>query len=163
MLDTAIEKADDSQYEEDRECLARIAKEYGESSVVCLVVNPAVKAEIEKTKDYRRRKALMRLFRQFRFTPFNKSVFPWFFPVAFLQDEEKKKLKAILEPFPGFKKDEKVFADAVFNSQIDVLLTTDREHLKSDKLSRVLHNTGLHKKIKVFTPKELLEYLQNAA
>lgn len=45
-----------------------------------------------------------------------------------LYEEEKRELKELRKKIKGFKKDEKIFLDAVSNSQVKVLLTTDREH-----------------------------------
>ena len=138
ILDMDAEKTNDSQYEEDRDYLTKIVEQFAEAGVIRLFVNPAVELEIEQTIDKDRRTALMRVFHKLHFTPFNKSVFPWVFPVTFLRDEEKDKLVTLLNAFPSFEKDEKVFADAVFNPRIQIILTTDRKHFKAEKFSDFL-------------------------
>ncbi|MGB5932995.1 MAG: hypothetical protein WBH57_08005 [Anaerolineae bacterium] len=163
MLDIDVRNDNDSQYEEDREYLTRVVEQYAKSDIVRFIVNPTVKGEIENTKDPRRRTRLLDLFDQLHFTSYNISVFPLHFPVAFLTEEEKRTLKEIFQDIPSFKKDEKIFADAVFNSQIEVLLTTDRQHLANDTFRSRIQRKGLDEKIKVCTPKELFEHLQTVA
>jgi len=140
--------------------LSKVIKQFGDT--VCLIVNPTVEQEIKKTSDLQRRDDLLVRFNQFHFTSYNKTIFPLRFPATFLTSEEKETLKQIFEDLPKeFKKDEKIFADAVFNQQIELLLTADREHLANDRFRNCLESVGLDKKIKVFTPKELFEYLKN--
>ena len=152
----------DSRGEEDRLYLSKIVKQYVKNDVVRLIVNPTVKQEIKKTTNLQRRDDLLMMFNQFHFTSYNKTIFPFVFPATFLVSEEKKTLKQLFEGLPkGFKKDEKILADAVFNQQIELLLTADRKHLANDRFRNRLESVGLDKKIKVFTPKELFEYLKN--
>ena len=93
---------------------------------------------------------------------YNKTIFPFVLPATFVASEEKETLKQLFEGLPKeFEKDEKIFADAVFNQQIELLLTADRKHLANDRFRNRLESLGLDKKIKVFTPKELFEYLKN--
>lgn len=163
MVDINAKGANDSKYEEeDREYLTRIVEQYVEGDIVRLFVNPTVKAEIEKTNDDKRRASLLQQFAKFHFTLYNITIFPFPFPATFPTEEESKTLKevfGIFKTMPLF--DRKIFADAVCNSQVEVLLTTDRKHLANDAFRSHIQRKGLDKKIKVCTPKELFEHLQN--
>jgi hypothetical protein len=148
--------------EEDRLYLPKIVEQYVENDVVRLIVNPTVEQEIKRTPDLQKRDDLLMRFNQFHFTSYNKTIFPFHFPATFLASEEKEALKQIFEDLPKkFKKDKKILADAVFNQQIELLLTTDRKTLANYRLRNRLESVGLDKKIQVFTPKELFEYLKN--
>jgi hypothetical protein len=156
------EKRDkDAKWEEDREYLNRIVEQYVEGGVVRLIVNPTVRMEIEATKDPRTRARLLREFEKCRFTDYNITRFPFSFPATFPTREQSKTLKEVLKDIPHF--DGKIFADAVCNSQVEVLLTTDREHLANDTFRRRIQRKGLDKNIKICTPKELFEHLQNVS
>ena len=88
---------------------------------------------------------------QYHFTPYNKTIFPFTFPAHFVSKEEEGMMEELCRKVPGFEKDEKIFLDAVSNSGVKVLLTTDRQHLA---------NKGLNEyRISVFTPKQFFEYL----
>lgn len=155
-------KLRNSTDEDDRLYLSKIVEQYVKHDIVRLIVNPTVKQEIEKTSDPQRRDDLLTRFSQFHFMSYNKTIFPLHFPATFLASEEKEMLKQIYEALPEeFKKDEKIFADAVFNQQIEFLLTVDRKHLANDRFRNCLKRIGLDKKVKVFTPKELFEYLKD--
>ena len=165
ILDIKVEKPNDRKCEEDREYLSKIIKNYVKKGIVQLFVNPSVEREIRNTKkDPQRKNRLLALFKRLDFAPNHKTVFPIVLsnehPATFLSEEEKKTLEELFGDIPSFRKDEKIFADAVFNSQIEVLLTTDEAHLANDKFRNRLKNKGLDKKVKVFTPKEFFEYLQ---
>ncbi len=151
-----------SMDEEDTLYLSKIVEQYARNDIVRLIVNPTVKQEIKKTPDLQRRDELLMRFNQFHFTSYNKTIFPFVFPATFLVSEEKETLKQLYEALPKeFKKDEKIFADAVFNQETELLLTADRKHLANDRFRNRLESIGLDKKIKVLTPKELFEYLKN--
>ena len=152
-----ITEAEDSnlKYEEDRLYLSKIIEDYVNKGLICLIVNPSVKDEIEQTKDAKEKAKLLALFNQLKFTPYNKTVFPFTFPAHFVSAEDEKMLKDIRAKIPGFEKDEKIFLDALSNSEIHVLLTTDRKHL-ADK---GLDTYG----IPIFTPRQLFEYVRNKA
>lgn len=146
-------EANNLRYEEDRLYLSKIIEDYVNKGFICFIVNPSVKDEIEKTKDANEKAKLLALFNKFDFTPYNKTVFTFTFPAHFVSDEDKKMLKDICAKIPGFEKDEKIFLDALSNSEIHVLLTTDRTHL-ADK---GLDTYG----IPIFTPRQFFEYLKN--
>ncbi len=160
ILDIDVKKAADVKREEDREFLSKILKNYVKKGVVKLIVNPSVKREIENTSDPQRKRRLLALFNQFCFMPYNKTIFPFTFPAYFVTKEEKKELGRLCKKIKGFEKDEKIFLDAVSNSQIEALLTTDRKHLARNEIHHYLKSKGLDKRIKIFTPKELFEDLQ---
>jgi len=161
LLDIDEPADGDRNYEEDRSCLSRITKEYVECGSVRLLVNPTVKSEIDKTPDAARRRELQEQFAQHLFTPFSAAVFPITFPVTFLTDEQKKALEDLFARLPvKYRKDRKIFADAMCNKEIAVLLTTDREHLANDTFRGLLRDKGLDSRVMVLTPRELLEHLQ---
>jgi predicted nucleic acid-binding protein len=160
ILDIEVVKPKDPKWEEDREYLLKILENYVEKGAVQFIVNPSVKQEVENTPDPPKKKKLLASFSQFRFTPYNKTTFPFTFPAYFVTEEEKRQLEDLSKQISGFAKDKKIFLDAMANSQAEVLLTTDREHLANEKLRNCLRTKGLDKQIKVFTPKEFFEYLQ---
>ncbi|MBI4267895.1 MAG: hypothetical protein HY662_03820 [Chloroflexi bacterium] len=161
ILDINCDKPDQREYEEDREYLPKIIENYVRKDVVQFFVNPSVKQEIEETSNLQRKMELLALSSQFHFTPFNKTVFPFVFPATFVIEEEKRMLEELRTNIKGFGKDAKIFIDAVANSQVEVLLTTDREHLACIKLHDYLTVKGLGVEIKIFTPKEFFEHLQS--
>ena len=151
-----------SMDKEDRLYLSKIVEQYVKNNVVRLIVNPTVKQEIKKTPDLQRRDDLLMKFNQFHFTSYNKTILPFVLPATFVASKEKEILKQLFEGFPKeFKRDEKIFADAVFSQQVELLLTADRKHLANDRFRNRLESVGLDKKIKVFTPKELFEHLKD--
>ena|GEM_PF-3066057 len=156
ILDIDTIKVDDPnnpKYEEDRLYLSRIIKDYVEKGIVRLIVNPSVKQEIENTKNPQRRGQLLAKLRQFHFTSYNKTIFPFTFPAKFVNEDEIRIIAMLCEKIRDFKKDEKIFIDAVSNSDIDILLTTDREHLADKELNV--------RGISVVTPKEFVDrYVQ---
>lgn len=166
ILDIEVVKPNDHKWEEDRQYLSKIIKNYVKKGIVQLFVNPSVEREIRNTKkDPQRKNRLLALFKRLEFTPNHKTVFPIVLsdehPATFLSEEEKKTLEELSRDIPSFKKDDvKIFADAVFNSQIEVLLVPHEEHFLKGRFRNFLENKGLDKKIKVFTPKEFYEYLQ---
>jgi hypothetical protein len=163
VLDMDMDKKlRDSVDEEDRLYLSKVVEQYVKNDIVRFIVNPTVKQEIKKTPDLQRRDSLLMKFNQFHFTSYNKTIFPFVLPATFVASEEKETLKQLFEGLPKeFKRDEKIFADAVFSQQIELVLTVDRKHLANDRFRNRLENVGLDKRIKIFTPKELFEYLKD--
>ncbi len=159
MLEIDTSEVKDASYEEDRLYLSKIMG-YVEKGIVQLIVNPSVKQEIERTSDPHKKKRLLTLFAQCRFTPYNKTIFPFTFPARFVTEEEERELEELSKKIKGFKKDEKIFLDAVTNSQVEILLTTDRTHLARKEIRDYIKNKVLDRKVKVFTPKEFFEDLQ---
>ena len=160
ILDINKKKSKDLTYEEDRLYLSKIEKEFADKNIVQLIVNPSVKQEIENTSCPKRKRELLALFNQFSFTDDNKAIFPASFPFKFVTEEEKLILRELRNQIKDFDKDAKIFLDAVSNSEVEVLLTTDREHLVCIKLRDYLADKRLDTEIKIFTPKEFYEYLQ---
>jgi len=146
-------------YEEDRLYISKIIG-YVKKGIVRLIVNPSVKHEIENATDPKRKRELLALFDQFHFTPYNKWIFPIVFPVHFVTKEEKVVLGELRKKIKGFRKDAKIFLDAAANSQVEILLTTDRQHLACIELRDYIADKKLDTEIKIFTPKELYEYLK---
>ena len=160
ILDIKMNKPSNRKWEEDRENLSKIVESYVEKGIVQLIVNPSVKREIENTSDPQRKRRLLALFDQFHFIPYNKTIFPFTFPARFVTEEEKKELEELCKKIKVFDKDEKIFLDAVSNSQVEVLLTTDRKHLARKEICDYLKRKGLDNKILVCTPQKFYEYLQ---
>ncbi len=161
ILDIEVSKPRNLPYEEDRLYLTKIIKGYVERGVIKLVANPTIKQQIESTSDLQRRVLLLDKLAHISFISFNKSIFPFAFPVTFITDIETSMLQELeSEISKGFNKDEKVFLDALSNEDIDVLLTTDRDDLANEKLSEYITKNGLTLDIKIFTPKDFYEYLQ---
>ncbi len=149
----------DTIYEEDRLYISKII-EYVKKGIVRLIVNPSVKHEIENATDPKRKRELLALFDQFHFTPYDKWIFPIVFPVHFVTKEEKVVLGELRKKIKGFRKDAKIFLDAAANSQVEILLTTDRQHLACIELRDYIADKKLDAEIKIFTPKELYEHLK---
>ena len=160
ILDVEESRPENLPYEEDRKYLPKILENYVNKDIVQLFVNPSVKLEIENTPDPQRRGQLLDVYNQFHFTSHNKTIFGFSFSAIFVKNEEELMLEELRTKIKDFDKDAKPFLDAVSNSQIEVLLTTDREHLANEKLRNFLRSKGLDKKVKVFTPKEFFEYLE---
>jgi predicted nucleic acid-binding protein len=161
ILETDTEKVKDPLYEQDRIYLSKIKEDYIEKDIIQFIVNPSVKQEIENTSNPKRKGELLALFNEFHFTPYNKTIFPFTFPAYFITEEEKRILGELSKEIKGFEKDEKIFLDAAANSEVEVLLTTDREHLACIKLRDYLLDKGLDTEVKIFTPKEFYGYLKN--
>jgi hypothetical protein len=153
ILDIDKEVPDNITYEEDRDFLRKILDISSKNKQIKLYVNPSVKIEIEKTKDAHRREKLLKIFEKHNFIPFNKTIFPFRFPATFVSNKEIKILEALCNKKKGREKDKKIIADSAFCEVIDVLLTTDREHLANGGI-KIRH-------LKIFSPKELFDYLSN--
>lgn len=160
LLDIDNPRTHDATYESDRSCLYRIAEEYADHDIVRLFVNPTVKWEIEKTANLTRRKQLVQEFDRLHFMPFSTSVFPLLFPVTFVSTEVKQALDDIFACVPQeYKKDMKILADVMSSEEIEILLTTDREHLANDRFRSLVKQKSPDKKIAILTPRELLRRL----
>jgi predicted nucleic acid-binding protein len=158
LLDIKDPTEHDRTWEEHRLYLHKLEEEFVKPGIIQLFVNPTVKTEIEKTTDPVRRQDLLEKFEELHFTPLGAAVFPITFPVTLLTGDQKEELDDLFPHLP--EKDRKIFADAVCSTEVEILLTTDTDHLANDKLRRRLKEKGIDKKIMVVTPKELCEYLQ---
>lgn len=159
ILDIGIEKSKDILYEEDRHYLSKIMQEYVDKGIVQLFANPSIKLEIENTSDHQRKQELLTEFKNYHFTDFNKTVFPFSFPATFVTEEEKLILEELRTKIKNFNKDAKIFLDAVSNSQIDALVTADREHLACIEVRGYVVKK-LDARVEIFTPKEFYEYIR---
>jgi len=139
----------DLKWEENRKYLKRLRDGPMASGDMTFFVNPTVISQIQATKSPERRKALLDIVDQFRFTEFNMTIFPFSFPARFLSTEQKNNIRQLCVEHPSLEKDQKILADAAFNENIDVLLTTD------DDLPRKVPQIG---KVKVMRPKQLWEF-----
>lgn len=119
------------------------------SRAMIFFVNPTVMSQIQATNNPVRRKALVGIADEFRFTEYKMSIFPFSFPARFLSTEQKNNIRQLCVEHPSLEKDQKILADAAFNENIDVLLTTD------DDLPRKVPQIG---KVKVMRPKQLWEF-----
>jgi len=164
ILDIDDEIINNPKKEENRNCLARLMEQFVDTGKVQLFVNPSVEREIENIKkDPRRKQRLLDVFHQLDFTPEQKAIFPFHwgegYSVMFLTTEEKELLNKLYAELPKFRKDEKVLGDALFNPNIEILLTTDEEHLANAKFRRLLIEMGLDDRLRIFTPIEFIYYL----
>ncbi|MDP2931216.1 MAG: hypothetical protein Q8O05_01805 [Chloroflexota bacterium] len=129
---------------------ARYLKLIIESKEVTLYVNPSVKQQIENTHDEILKVNLLEKFKGLHYTEFNLTIFPFHFPAKFLSEEQKAFIQQLCTRHPALLRDQKIIADAAFNDNIDVLLTTDK------KLAHQVRRVG---KVKFLLPKELYEDL----
>ena len=114
-------------------------------------VNPTVKWQINNTKDEQRKEGLLAKFKEFQFTEFNISIFPFYFPVTFISEEQSALIDKLCKDHPALSRDKKIIADAAFNEYIDVLLTTDKN---------LAHQVCQLGKVKFMLPKELWDSYQ---
>ena len=128
----------DEKWEHDRRYLIKLLNGPVVGGTMTFVVNPTVMSQIRDTPKLERREKLTSIAKQFNFTEFNMTIFPFSFPARFLSEEQKEKIQSICSQYPSLVRDQKILADATFNESIDVLLTTDRELVhKVLKLGRV--------------------------
>ncbi len=116
-------------------------------------VNPSVKWQINNTPCKQRKEGLLTKFKEFQFIEFSSTSFPIVFPVVFMTEEQSALIKQLRTAHPKLGRDAKIMADAAFNNNMDVLLTTDR------KLAHQVCQLG---KVKFMLPKELWDSYQTA-
>lgn len=117
----------DEEWKQDRRCLIKLLNGPVASGTMTFLVNPTVMWQIRDTPELERRRKLTSIAKQFKFTEFSMTIFPFSFPVRFLSEEQKDEIQKIRSQYPSLVKDEKILADAAFNERVDVLLTTDRK------------------------------------
>ena len=83
-------------------------------------------------------------------TPELLSILPFQFPTTFVFEEQATFIQQLCTNHPALLRDQKIIADAVFNDNMDILLTTDRN------LAHQVRQVG---KVKFLLPKELWENL----
>jgi hypothetical protein len=150
LLDLEEHRAYDSNRQENVKYLKQILKGPVAVGSVTLYVNPSVKQQIDNTEDEKRKAKLLAKCHEFRFTEFNLTIFPFHFPAKFVSLEQTVFIQQLCTEHPGLLKDEKIIADAGFDDNIDVLLTTDK---------KLAHQVGHVGKVKFLLPKELWEDL----
>ncbi|MFH0846947.1 MAG: hypothetical protein V1894_02670 [Chloroflexota bacterium] len=136
--------------EQDAKYLKMLLTDYVTSSKVTFFVNPSVKQQVDNTKDEKRRAVLLVKFHELHFTEFNLTVFPFHFPATFISKEQANFIDQLCTKHPKLLRDQKIIADAGFNDNIDVLLTTDKK--LANQVRQVDH-------VKFQLPKELWEDL----
>ena len=118
---------------------------------VIFYVNPSVKWQINNTKVEQRKNGLLAKFEEFQFIEFNLTIFPFHFPATFVTEEQAALVDELCKEHPALFKDNKIIADAAFNDNIDVLLTTDKD---------LAHQVCQLGKVKFMLPKELWDSYQ---
>lgn len=149
LLDLEVNSASGLNVQ-DAKYLKLILKDYVNTSKVTFIVNPSVKHQIDNTPDKKRRAELQAKFHQLRFTEFNLTPFPFYFPATFISKEQSIFIQQLCTKHPALLKDQKIIADAAFNDSISFLLTTDKD---------LAHQVCKIGKVKFLLPKELWEYL----
>ena len=144
------ESRPDHTWEEDRKYLMKLQSGPIASGMIKLFVNPSVMSQVKATKDPERRKALIVIAKQFKFTEYNMTIFPFSFPARFLSQAQKAEIQRLCVEHPKLGRDKKILADSAFNEDMDVLLTSDRGLAKLQQLGTV----------KIMLPKELWEYYE---
>lgn len=119
------------------------------SGKIKLFINPSVVSQVEATPDIKRRRELMAIAEQFKFTEFNMTIFPFSFSAHFLSTTQKAKVQKLCMQHPTLARDEKILAGAAFNERIEVLLTPDRD--------LVGQGTQLGK-VRIMLPRQLQDY-----
>lgn len=140
----------DREWEEDRKYLMALQSGPVASGIVKLFVNPSVMSQVKATKHPRRRKALISIAKQFKFTEFNMTIFPFSFRARFLSPAQKAKIRRLCIEHPNLRPDKKILADSAFDTDMDVLLTTDRGLAELQQLGTV----------RIMLPKELWQYYE---
>ena len=131
---------------QDAKYLELILREYVNADKVTLFVNPSVKQQINNTTVEKRRSELLVKFNELHFTELNLTIFPFHFPAQFISDEQATVIQQLCTEHPSLIRDQKIIADAAFDSFIDVLLTTDKN---------LAHQVCKIGSVKFLLPKEL--------
>jgi len=140
----------DHKWEEDRKYLMKLQCSPVTSGIIKLFVNPSVMSQVKATRDPERRKALIAMAKQFQFTEFNVTIFPFSFPARFVSQVQKANIQQLCVEHPKLAPDEKILADSAFGDNMDILLTTDRDLVKLQQLGTV----------KIMLPEELWKYYE---
>ena len=150
LLDLEEHRENDPNWLENVKYLNLILKGSVAAGSVTLYVNPSIKQQIDNTKDEKRKTKLLEKFREFHFTEFNLTIFPFQFPAKFVSEEQATFIQELYTKHPALLRDQKIIADAAFNDNMDILLTTDKD------LAYQVRQVG---KVKFLLPKELWEDL----
>jgi len=88
LLDLEEHRENDPNWLENVKYLNLILKGSVAAGSVTLYVNPSIKQQIDNTKDEKRKTKLLEKFREFHFTEFNLTIFPFQFPAKFVSEEQ---------------------------------------------------------------------------
>ncbi len=146
VLDLDEYRLDDKTWQENINFLKLLLSWPVATGEMTFYVNPSVMWQIEKTKDEERRKRLQAKCKEFQFTEYNLTVFPFRFPAKFITEEQATLIEQLCNKYPALYKDRKIIADGAFDEKIDVLLTTDKD---------LAHQVCQLGKVKFMLPKEL--------
>jgi len=155
----------DPTYIEDKSYLTKIVDSFVVKGIVRFYWNASVKREIENTKaDWKRNTTLCKV-QDHTFAYYHSTAYPIIMsnenPATYLTTEQGLILDDLYNALPrAYLKDIKILADALFNPEIEFLLTTDRDHLANDRVRSKLEESGLNKYLKIRTPRELFEDLK---
>ena len=117
---------------------------------IAFYVNPGIMQQINQTPHIPRKERLLTKFRECHFTDFNLTIYPFAYPATYISKIRAAKVGDFVRFHPGLKKDRKMIADAAFNNEIDVFLTTDK---------RLAHQVQGIGKVKFMLPEELCKLL----
>ncbi len=146
VLDLEESRPNDTTGQENIKYLELLLSEPVVTGEMIFYTNPSVKWQINNTKDEQRKEGLLTKFKEFQFTEFNLTIFPFHFPATFISKEQSALINELCKEHPALSRDKKIMADAGFNENIDVLLTTDKD------LAHQVRQLG---KVKFMLPKEL--------
>lgn len=168
IIASRLDKRKTSQpsYREDKYYLTKIVDDFVKKGTVRLYWNASVKREIENTVKAWKRNAVLRTVEDHSFAGYHSTTFPIVMsdenPATFLNGEQKQKLKDIYNDLPKkYLRDIKILADALFNPEIEFLLTTDRQHLANKRLRSRIEAKASINILKIRTPRELFEDLKD--
>lgn len=151
MLDLNKRRPNDTTWQDNIKYLKLLLGESVANEDMIFYVNPSVSSQINNTKDEQRKKELLSKFKESQFTEFNVTIFPFRFPARFISKEQSATLNGLCTEHPALSRDRKIIADAAFNKNIDVLLTTDKN---------LAHQVKQLGKVKFMLPKELWDLYQ---
>lgn len=153
LFDLEVRRPDDATGQENTKYLVLLISGPVTNKEMSFYVNPSVKWQINNTKDDQRKEALLAKFMGFQFTEFNVTIFPFYFPAKFISKEQSVLIEQLCREHPALSRDRKIIADAAFNENIDILLTTDRD---------LAHQVCQLGQVKFMLPKELWDSYQVA-
>ena len=101
------ESRPDHKWEEDRKYLMKLQRSPVTSGIIKLFVNPSVMSQVKATRNPERRKALVAIAEQFKFTEFNVTIFRFSFPARFISQVQKAKIQQLCVEHPRLMRDKK--------------------------------------------------------
>lgn len=151
VLDIEESRPDDPTWQENVNYLRQLLDGPVTRGDMTFYVNPSVMWQINNTEEQERKATLLAKFKEFQFTEFNVTIFPFHFPAKFITEEQAVLIDKLCEEHPALARDRKIIADAAFSEEIDVLLTTDKD---------LAHQVCQLGKVKFMLPKELWDSYQ---